>query len=886
MVISRPTNGLDKTGVELPWCRMGLAAETSQGLPRRRASYYGLALQSCPPHHPLLSPHLLLLLAALLSPAAGGQNGELCVVETPLRTQYVRPVVETSAVCHGCLFPAPTPPTPAPDTHTPPIRQVHIVHVDEPEGGAVEVMVTGQQTYRVVLVLHSSRDAPVVFTITSSHPTNTTNHLFLVSGEDEVRGSNLRYSVAHQQRVPQEDLISSTQRKFGFVTSYTRAPQANTIALHLPNDEEADGDCNMEVKDDSPVANCFMSVEQPISGCYHHNMLGENNRDIHIIEVDGSSNSNGSLVLSVVGSSEGGSGDVSAGGGREVERNITLVLRTSRPTTWSLHATSLQGTITLLVGGRDQVENTSVSGPGVVVKVERINVPASFDGLILTVLTSVGPPVSYTRTTSPNKITVTVLPKSEIQLDPLFYLPVDAAAFRYVLIWSLRFETCYRLVDAEDVAAVIQAALSVSCDESTMTVAIPYDVSERVGGISMSLRDHSCTGAMNISHIVIRENFSRCKFTRQNSPYQTTYTNYVSVDLGPSLSDDEDFDGSGYGIEDEYHGARIAPIQVQCQVHPHPPPHRETPAPQSTNKKTVSEPVAGATYKMEMFRDSDHEIPITTDNYPASTNINHRLYIKTALASVMPWTEEYDADLRIVLEECWLSNSSASSRTGALHEPLVRKSCPLRSSVNLEPMLFNSQTSSFSFQVLSEYSYLGSFFLHCQLGVCSADSLPRPAVNRCIDPGHYCGKATLMRVFDTQPSSSSLQTLALGPFSMAPSTESSAAWSGSNMKTSDSSDSVVQVSDSTSSSSSVTGATDDKTQIIVLGGLSTEIVVGIALASFVIGVCLTATLWVIHMKTDPRRQKRPEGGAPRNSGYDLSAHSGSSTPSSQAPMTA
>ena len=42
---------------------------------------------------------------------------------------------------------------------------------------------------------------------------------------------------------------------------------------------------------------------------------------------------------------------------------------------------------------------------------------------------------------------------------------------------------------------------------------------------------------------------------------------------------------------------------------------------------------------------------------------------------------------------------------------------------------------------------------------------------------------------------------------------------------------------------------DEKTQIIVLGGLSTEIVVGIALASFIIGVCLTATLWLIHMKT-------------------------------------
>nr|XP_053657069.1 uncharacterized protein LOC128706046 [Cherax quadricarinatus] len=138
---------------------------------------------------------------------------------------------------------------------------------------------------------------------------------------------------------------------------------------------------------------------------------------------------------------------------------------------------------------------------------------------------------------------------------------------------------------------------------------------------------------------------------------------------------------------------------------------------------------------------------------------------------VMPWTEAYDADLRVVLEDCWLSNSSAPGRPGAPRESLVRKSCPLRPSVGLEPMLFHSQTSSFSFQVLAEYTYLGYFYLHCQLGVCSADSLPRPAVNRCIDPGHYCGQSTLMRAFDSQSSSSSLQTLTLGPFSMDSSTK-------------------------------------------------------------------------------------------------------------------
>lgn len=68
--------------------------------------------------------------------------------------------------------------------------------------------------------------------------------------------------------------------------------------------------------------------------------------------------------------------------------------------------------LSLNQGGGDQVENTSVSGPGVMVEVKRIEVPATFDQLILTVLTTIGPPVSYTRTTSPNKITVVVPAKN------------------------------------------------------------------------------------------------------------------------------------------------------------------------------------------------------------------------------------------------------------------------------------------------------------------------------------------------------------------------------------------------------------------------------------------------------------------------------------------
>lgn len=41
------------------------------------------------------------------------------------------------------------------------------------------------------------------------------------------------------------------------------------------------------------------------------------------------------------------------------------------------------------------------------------------------------------------------------------------------------------------------------------------------------------------------------------------------------------------------------------------------------------------------------------------------------------------------------------------------------------------------------------------------------------------------------------------------------------------------------------------TQSIIVVGVSTEVTVGIALASFVIGVGLTAILWCIHMRTGP-----------------------------------
>ncbi|KAK4329082.1 hypothetical protein Pmani_000541, partial [Petrolisthes manimaculis] len=871
------------------------------------------------------------------------QKGDLCVVETPLRTPYLRPVVETRSRCPGCLYSRPhhltttttsttttTTTATTTTTHTPPITQVHIVVVGEPEGGAVEVVVEGEGEAekqhgggsgggvvgRVALILHSIHTTPpIVFTVSATRLDNRTKHLFMVSGEDKVRGRGVGYSVGRWQ-VSEGlssgrwggSLVEAAREKFGFVTSFTRLRRANKVILSLTHGadegEGADDECEAragvvldeEGGQDSRVAQCFMSVEQPVEGCFHYNMLGQNDKDIHIIEVEGSSNMNGSVTLWLVGGRTGGWKVTS---GDSVGRNMTLVLRASRPTTWSLRTAALHGTITLLVVGSDQVENTSVSGAGaggdgargVKVEVRREDEPAGFEDLIMMVLRSEGPPVSYARIEAPTAITLTVPPTPESRLIFPSYHPDDDRPTVYV----------------EEPESVVRGSLQVSCQDDSMIVLLPYSATRRLsagGGLAgMTLSDISCAGRRNGSHWVIHASLSRCGFVRSashlsraNRPGVTTYTNYVTVELGPSLSDDEDLDGSGYGAQDDSFPTHLSPIRVQCHIKPNPPPPPTTPPPpppHTPQHKTVNEGVGGATYRLEMFRDRQHRHPFPPHHHrhlPSTAPLHHPLYVTASLASVMPWTEAYDVDLRVMLEECWLSDTPdptpprpmPRSGTGAMVTPLVRKSCRVAPTVTVDPPDYNSPKASFSFQVPSEYALVSSFYLHCQLGVCSADSLPRPAVNRCIKPGPHCSEEALMRVFDGQPSSSSLHTLTLGPLALHATTKS--ALSGGNVKATTI---INEGSRNDKSNPAVPSAEGtDKAQIIVLGGLSTEVVVGIALASFAIGVCLTATLWLIHMKTDPRRQKRPDVGGPRNSGYDLSAHSGSSTPSSQAPMTA
>ncbi|XP_074654807.1 endoglin-like [Tubulanus polymorphus] len=70
----------------------------------------------------------------------------------------------------------------------------------------------------------------------------------------------------------------------------------------------------------------------------------------------------------------------------------------------------------------------------------------------------------------------------------------------------------------------------------------------------------------------------------------------------------------------------------------------------------------------------------------------------------------------------------------------------------------------------------------------------------------------------------------------------------------------------------------DQTGPIIVQGLDSGTVVGIAFAAFIIGVLLTASLWFIHTHTGPSRKKNKVKNRRRGES------SGESTPSSTVPM--
>ncbi|KDR22250.1 TGF-beta receptor type III [Zootermopsis nevadensis] len=278
-----------------------------------------------------------------------------------------------------------------------------------------------------------------------------------------------------------------------------------------------------------------------------------------------------------------------------------------------------------------------------------------------------------------------------------------------------------------------------------------------------------------------------------------------------------------------------------------------------------------ALYHMELYRDKEHTEALdftSPDPGIMEAEFDETLYVRAWIDGVVP--------VQVVTENCWISNSSNPRDSSRV--VLLRNTCPVDLSVEIQAQIDTANNSqgqrashgSFSFQVNKEYGSLGQFFVHCRLGLCTSDPAHvRGNLILCVDPKQYCSRQSLRPYLDKAVSTAQ-QLASKGPLRPVPRRRRVP-----NLQVAPSSEAPAEAEPR-----------------VIYVGVSTEVTVGIALASFAIGVGLTGALWYIHMKTDPFRRQGDKqlpgaraGVVTGVTGCNLSPHSGCSSTNSQAAMT-
>jgi len=385
-----------------------------------------------------------------------------------------------------------------------------------------------------------------------------------------------------------------------------------------------------------------------------------------------------------------------------------------------------------------------------------------------------------------------------------------------------------------------------------MTVSLPLVMADALGVSAIFLNDRRCVATRNATHWRVNTHVTQCSSTSRIDGKLTTYSNLVHIELRDGAgSDDEDFEGSGdppvatlpSRASPSPGAASLLKIPIQCHYEP-----KFAISDAAFDDDNVMDTVELSMrqielYHMEIHRNKEWTVPVLSSDLSAAAAaaapdasqvvFDETLYVRTWIDGV--------SYIRIVTEKCWVSNSSDSNEPARLI--LIRNTCPAHLSVQIRPKTSGKSDGGFSFHVSKDYADLGQLYIHCKLGLCTSDPAKAQGnLKLCVEPTQYCTGRHVLKPFLDESVSTAQQILVRGPLRMV-------------NKISPSSHSRMKDAGETTSMPSLgpegSGIIVDP-QVIMLG-VSTEVTVAIALASFVIGVGLTAVLWCIHMRTDPYR---------------------------------
>ncbi|XP_054713493.1 transforming growth factor beta receptor type 3-like [Uloborus diversus] len=833
------------------------------------------------------------------------ENFNGCKVEQYFHSTYVMPVVEEPTEVVGCQ---------SSDTASG-TQEVYVLSLGSPLSGdsptefrkgyfpSVTLDVRPrwkQKAYSPTTVVILYSEKPVIWQMNLNHIGNSTNFHIIVNKPSQVVPS-MKASVSRQKFPSIERLPMWIKSRYGIITSFSFMPRANEITLFMGTDIHAAPGCNFSSQAKS--VNVKANFVQPLlaSGCSVNNSHHQE-KNIYVIEL------NSSILSSDVLVNIQQHRDVESS--QNIEQNLILILKCHTPTEWVIQSSGIEGSITIIAEYPVHVQTNPLYITAIVQ--EKV-LPADTSALLKMVQNSFGFIDNFMKTSKANKVNVAVKGKTKskdnnVQTNESSsngHLPLST---ENLATGASSLKSTVEYPEAKNSKKSISSSLAkqmtVNCFAGKMSVAFAFDetmsVLTPVMGPhhklpSVTLMDGSCKADMNETHIVLKTSWNECGTKSVSNRDGLAYYNQVqfitakyssgktSSDGKPFPADDDDYiseDGSGSDDvssmrQKHHHEERIIyPLPFFC-----------------SHLVDFNKDFSTEKFELNVFTKKDFQNRIRRNSFPFDVVVHDHLFAEAEIKA--------DPRLCIIVDECWLSENDGFSREIGKKNTLIKQGCATDLSAEIMSNSHCDSRSStgehyklrFSFQ-LSEDFISQHLFLHCRFTSCAMRDSQYLKVKECIHTENFCLKQSLRPFLDTLRGNK-FTILSQGPFHIV-----------SKLRVEKGKDplSFAIPESSSSPENFVVDYSFDKltgnnkknpvSQQLVFIGLSTEAVVGIAFASFIIGAGLMATLWLIHMHTEPSRrskQSRKQSSKPypndSHMNFEPTDCADSSAPCSMKPMS-
>ncbi|XP_037081129.1 transforming growth factor beta receptor type 3-like [Pollicipes pollicipes] len=721
---------------------------------------------------------------------------------------------------------------------TPAGHEVHVIRLATRQAGrqgrsrvalTVRPPTDGSSYSRHIIVVLDASSAVDWFVEGRNGFQNGTSFQVIVTKRCRVLRCDLASCEVQSERVRGRDaLLQFVMERLWAVTSYTEVSAADTIRLTVGIDLSAPDTCDTTTSTLRANAGLVPRRARAVTldGCYHRHLARLGQRDVYVVEVveESSDFRNSKITISLLPYVNR----------RLASGNLTLILKAAVPVTWQLTADGFTGNVLVLA---DSPVGSGALAASVSLEVERVQLPESFSELlILAVGYSSGPPVAYIRSPAISRLDLRLggAPDEAVsEVQPAS----DAWGSRQHQPPEL-FPTQQQTADgAVSASGALRRAISVSCSAGQLVVAVPAAAADAVSVSALHLADWSCRSTRNGSHLVVSRPLTGCGTQRRLGRRRRVYANTVHFVTAEVPTDDEDFEGSGFGMTEDTVGTAAArwerpgggSVPVSCAA----PEHEAEPGSQRQDATLDISKVEASVYSLELSTDDHFSNAIKPNTL---VPISHSIFVR--------FTVYMAAYLQPVVERCWASGAATPAPL-----TLLTAGCPAIHTVSL-PGPGPTGAAQFSFQVTPELARLGRYYVHCSVGVCAAaDSPARHHIAQCADAsGPLCADGPAdadVRL------ASGLQVITRGPL-------------------------LSTFADELSSG-------PGRRRPVLQVGVSHEMVVAIGACAFLFGVALTGGVWLIHSKIGPSKPSEFQSVA-QNPSLETVDPSANSTPSSQTPI--